>query len=363
MAPMSERASPQVQELGFSISHQKVTLDLDLASRSLRGRTEITIDPHSRELRSVRLNCRQCEIKRVTVNGRPCSGLTYEDPYKLLRLPWRAGAHQYHMLQQRLEKQFKYPPVEELTVMFPKSVRIEELDPFSEEAQILLLSQGTGVGKGDVSAGSIDLTQNPKTAIEPLARFTPIQLYIEYTIEHIRDGMQFVGWEEGDLQYPHAYTTNSLAPGAACCLFPCTDSANARCSWEVSIKCHKTVGDALSNAQLKSASNGTNGLSNGINGHHTSGQSIHRSNNFRDEDKALDLTVICTGEITDEVGTSLSSYPSSDSNRLLILKSLRGKPLPSYVPLQSQHSILDLLSGPSSMSTSRNSAKVRRTIA
>ena len=298
--PIPEPAIPQVQELGFSILHQKVTLDLDLSSRSLRGRTEITINPHSRDLRSVRLNCRQCKLNRVTVNGRPCASAPYDDPYDLVNLPWKAGVHQYHMLQQRVEKQFKRPVEEELVINFSKSLRIEELDPFSEEAQNLLLSKGAGVGKGDTSAGSIDLAQNPKTAIEPAARFTPIQIYIEYTIEYIRDGMQFVGWEDGDLRYCHAYTTNSLAPGAACCLFPCTDNINARCTWEISIRCHKTIRDTFSDRPLQTLSNGMS-VTNGADGHLSTGQSMDRVNNFRDEDKALDLVVICTGEMTDEV--------------------------------------------------------------
>ena len=113
--------------------------------------------------------------------------------------------------------------------------------------------------------------------------------------------MQFVGWEDGDLRYCHAYTTNSLSPGVACCLFPCTDNVNARCTWDISIKCNKTVGDAFSDKPPQTMSNGTNGFSNGADGHRSLSQPMDRLNNFRAEDKALDLVVICTGEMTDEV--------------------------------------------------------------
>lgn len=293
MAPVLEISSPQVPELGFSVSHQKVELDIDLPSRSLRGRTEIIIRPHSKDFKSVRLNCRQCELKRLTVNGRPSSGATYEDPYKRMPLPWEAGAHQYHMLQQRVEGQLKSPPEEELTIVLPKSLKIEELDPFSEEAQTTLFSKSVGSSKGDGSATIPDLLQNN--------RFVPIQVNIEYVVKNIRDGMQFIGWEDGDLRYPHAYTTNYLSPGTACCLFPCTDDLNSRSTWEISIKCQKTIGDALRNLSSQPLVNDVNGLSNVENKSHNSSGAKRKRGDFSEEDQALDLAVICTGDTTDEV--------------------------------------------------------------
>lgn len=293
MAPIPEVPSPQVPELGFSITHQKVELEIDLPNRSLRGRTEITINPHSKDLKSIRLNCRQCELRRLTVNGRPSSGATYEDPYERITLPWEAGAHQYHMLQQRIEGQLKNPPLEELNIILSKSFKIEELDPFSAEGQTTLFSKSVGSSKGDGSANAPDLFQNN--------RFVPIQVNIEYVVKKIRDGMQFVGWEEGDLRYPHAYTTNSLSPGAACCLFPCTDDLTSRSTWEISIKSQKTIGDALGTPRSWPQVSGVNGASNGVGGTHNTSSGKERSSNLSDEDQALDLVVICTGDNTDEV--------------------------------------------------------------
>ena len=306
MAPVVENASPQPADLGFSVSQQTVELDIDLRSRSLTGRTEIIINPHSKDLRIIRLNCRQAVFTRLSLNGKPCSAITYSDPYKNAKLEWNAaGVQQYDMLQRKLEKQFKDPPGEELEVTIPKSIKIDELDPFSEEAQNILLSRTSGTSKRDSGDGSaIDPVQSSRTAIEQTARFTPINLIIEYVVDKIRDGMHFVGWEEGDLRYPHAYTTNSLSPGAACCLFPCVDSLNSKCSWNVSIKCQKTVGDALQ--QLPSSNpqthtNSVHGVSNGANGINGLRKNDHQINDFSDEDKALDLAVICTGDVTDEV--------------------------------------------------------------
>ena len=306
MAPIVEGASPQPADLGFSISQQKVELDIDFRSRKLIGNTEIIINPHSKDLKVIRLNCRQAVITRLTLNGKPCSTIAYKDPYKNAKLEWNAaGVQQYDMLQRKLEGQFKDPPEEELEVTIPKTVKIDDLDPFSDEAQNILLSRTSGVSKRDSGDGSaIDAVQNTRTAIEQSARFTQIKLIIKYEVEKMRDGMQFVGWEEGDLRYPHAYTTNSLSPGAACCLFPCVDNLNSKCLWEISIKCHKTVGDSLpqsSSSNPESQANGVHGASNSVNGTNSQRKADVQFNNFSDEDKSLDLVVVCTGDVTDEV--------------------------------------------------------------
>lgn len=306
MAPIVENASPQPADLGFTVSHQKVELDIDLRSRSLTGRTVITINPHLRDLRTIRLNCRQAVVTRLSINGKPCSSIALTDPYKNAKLEWNAaGVQQYDMLQRKLAGQFKDPPEEELGVVIPKTVKIDELDPFSEEAQNIHLSRTSGNSKRDLGDGSaIELVQGSRATVEQNARFTTITLIIEYVVEKIRDGMHFVGWEEGDLRYPHAYTTNSLSPGAACCLFPCVDNLTSKCGWDISIKCQRTVGDALqqvSNPNLQSQANSIQGFSNCVNEINGPRKADDQSNSFSDADKALDLAVVCTGDVTDEV--------------------------------------------------------------
>ena len=299
MVGLVEIPGPPSPSLGYSISHQRVELDIDLLSRSLKGKTEITINPHSRDLKSVRLNCRQCQLKRLSINGRPATSMSYDEPYNNSKLRWHAGVHQHHMLRQRIEGQLQFPPEEELVVNLPRNMRIDELDPFSIEAQSPLLARpdGTKRDSGDVSV--LDLAQGAKTAVEQTARFTPVVIYVEFIIEQIRDGMQFVGWEDGDLRYPHAYTQRS-SPNTACCLFPCLDNISSRCTWEISIKCPKTIGDVFQERRPSEHAS-VNGFTNGSNEHRTSTGEKDAISSFSDEEKALDLVVICSGEMTDEV--------------------------------------------------------------
>lgn len=291
---------PQALGAGFSIFHQKVELDIDLLRRSLRGKTELSISPHNKDLRVIRLNCRQCELKLLTVNGKPASSAPYTDPYKIANLPWDAGVHQYHMLRRKLEGQLKDPPEEELIVNLPKNFKIEEQEPDPTEGVDDAVAN-LPLWKKEPSSNLPEVPQSSRT--EQPARFAPITLRIEYVIHKIRDGMHFVGWEEGDLRYPHAYSRNSILPGDACCLFPCADDRTSRSTWDISIKCARSIGDALRVTQSKESlpMNGTAAQSTGRNGNHGGLRAEEQNFGFSEEDQALDLAVICTGDMTDEV--------------------------------------------------------------
>ena len=78
-------AGPVWPGLGYSVAHQKVELEIDFASKSLKGKTEITIHPHYKDLRAIGLNFRQGEVKRLNVNGKT-PAVKHADPYDSLQL-------------------------------------------------------------------------------------------------------------------------------------------------------------------------------------------------------------------------------------------------------------------------------------
>ena len=295
MAPneeVKEVAGDKPANSDCTISHQKVELDIDLLTRNLRGRTEITIIPDSDKLEVIRLNCRQSQLTRVVLNSRPCFAIGYDDPYKNAHLPYKASVHQYHLLQKKIEGESEE---EELEIKLRKNFKFEKLNLSPEEAQSLVFSKPTVPTKsesGDPSTA--DVSQSARPNAEQSPQYAPITLIIEYTIKNLRDGMHFVGWEKGDLQYPHAYSTNSLAPGMARCLFPCCDELTARCTWEISIKCSRTLGDAF---------NATRGDLQALRNHKAADErsAEHGSSSVSKEDAALELAVICTGDVTDEI--------------------------------------------------------------
>jgi transcription initiation factor TFIID subunit 2 len=273
--PVPETPAPASSELGYSVAHQKVELDIDFANQRINGKTEITIHPHYKELKHIRLNFRQGELSRLNVSGKGPS-TKYSDPYESLRL---YGVHQFRKLSAKLDELSKFPPDPELVVTIPKSVRIDELDPFSLEAQDQLSLRSTGAGDevADTQLGG-------RAAAETsLPKYTALTIYAEFSLDHPRDGIHFVGVEDGDWRYPHAFTTNSPDGRDWCCLFPCVEDMSSRCTWDISIRCPRTIGDIYHQSSERPTPNG---------GH---------SRKIASDSDSLDMVVACSGNMTDEI--------------------------------------------------------------
>jgi transcription initiation factor TFIID subunit 2 len=277
--PLGTSAGPGWPGLGFSVAHQKLELEVDFANKSLKGKTEITIHPHHKELKVIKLNFRQGELKRLNVSGKAPTA-KYTDPHASLNL---YGVHYHQRLSAKLDPLLKPQTDSELVITIPKSVRINELDPFSLEAedQMALRSIGTA---DDPDAPS------SRAAETSLPRFSALIVNIEFTVDNLREGLQFVGMENGDRRYPHVFTTNSVGLGAGSCLFPCVDDPTSRCTWEISIKCPCSLNDVFQRGEASKVKLATKNQANNAQGSALSAN-----------DDALDMTVACSGDMTDEI--------------------------------------------------------------
>lgn len=256
-------------------------MEIDFANRCLKGKTEITIHPHIKDLKIIGLNFRQGEVKRVTVNGKTPPSVQHADPYDTLQL---YGSHYHGRLASKIQDLLKTPPQPDLMVTIPKNVRIDELDPLSIEAQSQMALRATA------TAEDPEGPLNSKAAEAALPRFTELTVNIEFAIDNVRDGLQFVGVGTGDRRYPHAYTTNPLGYGVGCPLFPCLDDPVSRCSWEIAIKVPCSLGCVFDRKPRDQSSVSA-----------ASRSKTTTSRHFSPDDETLDLTVICSGDLTDEI--------------------------------------------------------------
>jgi transcription initiation factor TFIID subunit 2 len=223
------------------------------------------------------LNFRQGEVKQLSVNGKPAT-TKYTDQYESLQL---YGVQYHERLTPKIDTLLQTPPRPTLPITIPKGVRIDELDPSSAEAQDQIALQST--------VDNVDGPSNARAPEANLPRFTALTVNIEFVIDHIRDGLQFVGVENGDQRYPHAYTTNSLESGIGCPLFPCVDDMSSRCTWEVSITCPSSLGDVFKR-KTQDASGAT-----------TPSHAKAPNRQLSAEDEGLDMSVVCSGELTDDI--------------------------------------------------------------
>lgn len=345
MPALTEDSTSPPPEPQFSVAHQKISFDVDFAGRTVIGKAEIDIRPHSKELKTLRLNCRQCTVERVTVEWRGearAIQFSHQDPYTRLTLSSLSTVHSHELLRRKIDGQLREPPEEELVITLPKWLHIVEEDPSSVAAQEAQLSaNGVGIKSDGVDGTAATGTPTVATSLEHGTVYQPIKIHIDYVMKEFRDGLHFVGLDEGDTRYPHLYTRNSMFPGTACCVFPCLDNATSRCQWDVSIRCPRTLGDAFRSSKSFAT--------NGVNGHAGSESALtdvvmhdtplndqtpddhDTAMPLSEEEKALDLTVVCSGDMTDEVGRPIDmkqtvltvldrrSTGSLSENRLVLL--------------------------------------------
>ncbi|PVI08152.1 hypothetical protein DM02DRAFT_511270 [Periconia macrospinosa] len=245
----------------FTVLHQTLDLDFSFCPRRIKGKTTIEIQPQSTKLSEIQLHCRQLKVTRVTVAGREAS-FDYNNLYERLSLYPGTGLEQYHFPQGRIRKHEDHVE-KELVISVPEKTRIKEVR----------LS-----GAQDTSCESLEVV-------------------IEYVLEDFRDAVHFAGVEDGDARYPHAYTRNSPFPGTASALFPCLDDGTTRGTFDVSIRYPRTVGDALSKrseaqqAQAKGPAKADSVMS----------DADDDQSDLTEEEKALEMSVICSGLLTDEI--------------------------------------------------------------
>ncbi|PQE29978.1 hypothetical protein CJF32_00000651 [Rutstroemia sp. NJR-2017a WRK4] len=298
-------------DYGFIVVHQKVELDIDFPTRSLRGQTIITILPQSSDLDTIRIDARQCSIPRrkVLVNGKVAS-FTYDDPHKKLEVPeyFSWGAEQHELQRERLKSlSLDHKSDGALEISLPDSVRIEEVDPFSENAANSVTQRAIGSVAARNSSVAIDGNPSavpaftPKAAAEQASRFQPLTVTIPFTTTRFREGLHFVGVDEGDARFPHAYTKHSIEPGMASSIFPCVDDPAMRYSWDISIKCSRTLGDALKRRSIEHGHKSNHHKSMFPNGLTESERADVEESFLSEEEKLLEMVVVCSGEQVDEV--------------------------------------------------------------
>ncbi|KAJ7292844.1 hypothetical protein C8J57DRAFT_1444279 [Mycena rebaudengoi] len=219
---MDSRVNAQREQTrrGFSISNQKVVLEIDFGG-CLWGYTEITIIPTSRDLRTVNLHSRQCVIQSVTVASRPAD-FTHHDP--LVNITVGAAnepldCHRHPELKRKLYSALQESDEGELSIAIPLEVALK----LSSHAVSNSVAGEAATPEPQTPRGS-----TPNVVPE----FSPIVINIAYSLRNPVDGFQFVfPTDSYPYRVPHAYTTPS-SPDAARCWVPCIDNLWEKCTWE-----------------------------------------------------------------------------------------------------------------------------------
>ena len=258
----------------FQLLSQHLELDVSFSPRQVKGKTTLEIIPMQSQLRDIVLNARQLKPTRITIDGQKAS-FSYSNLHQRMTLYPGTGLGQYHFSKDRIKRHVDESE-DELVVHVPESVKIREVTP-------------------DV--------EGPPSESQNVA-YAALKVEIEYILDHFRDGLHFAGVEDGDSRFPHAYTRNSPFPGSASCLFPCIDDGETRCPFDVSIRYPRTIGHALSKPSATTVS--AQALADGADKADSVMADVDdESGDLTEEEKAMEMQVICSGVLTDDVSTDL----------------------------------------------------------
>jgi transcription initiation factor TFIID subunit 2 len=282
MAPADEHEDAFDAETAgaFTVLKQKLDFDVSFFPRQVKGKATLEIQPQDERLRYIQLNCRQLNITSVTVQGRQATSY-YSNLYQRLSLYPGTNVQQHHFIKSRMHRHATGGELE-LEILVPETVKIERMKPEDATADQVAANAFGADGEN---------------------LYTPLKVEIDYILENPRDALQFIGVEDGDARYPHVYTRNSPFPGTASCLFPCVDDGITKCIYEITVRYPRTLGDVYSKPRPVTGTNGTAQL-------HDSPESKADSvmsdvdddpAEFTEEEKALEMAVICSGELTDDV--------------------------------------------------------------
>lgn len=189
---------------GFSLSHQKVALELSFRG-GLAGYTELAVTPTHADLRHIYLHARSMEIQRVLCNEKVAS-FTHTDAHATLT-PLK-DVHGHAQAKRATFSATSQAAEGELQITLPDGVRAERVP------------------------GSTDGSED---------EYAPITVRIDYILADVQEAIHVVvPTAEAPYRVPHLYT-RPTGPNSARCWVPCVDSLWDRCTWELEFVVPRTL--------------------------------------------------------------------------------------------------------------------------
>lgn len=221
----------------FKIAHQRISLDVDLSTHSIRGTADIILIPLIQNLAFITLDCKAMKIKDVLVENRRCENYIHDDAVRTYSQKYTQNARdplfefnsieQSHFFREKFADLNEFPEEKtksQLTIKIPPSIKITLQDANS-------LTNFTPI------TPSIRGTPAQDTV------FTPISIRIEYEVNNPSTGVRFDTISETQQHLWNVYTTNSELCCTASYWMPCVNMLDEKCTWEVEISVPRKVKD------------------------------------------------------------------------------------------------------------------------
>ncbi|KAI1459485.1 hypothetical protein F4805DRAFT_420435 [Annulohypoxylon moriforme] len=296
-------ADPPIDDVtprSYVVLQQKVNIEIDFARQRVHGQSDIYIATLE-DLYEVFIDARQCEIdvSQITVSNCKVES-SYSDPCDLLQTPknYRLSASHWAIKKRRM-KPLLHQRRKEVSAL---DHELKCCTPLDESVRVRLPTKDEIIQKNKHLSKS-ELQDLHITDEREVGWY---KVSIPFKVKKTNDSFHFVGCNERDTRYPHVYTRHSLEPGTASAIFPCIDDPNSRNSWQISVTCPRTLGDAFRRPLLTRQHGGFGDLSGSLKRKRDEEDPQDYENDgswveLSEEDKMLDMTVVCAGFLSGEV--------------------------------------------------------------
>ncbi|GAW21250.1 hypothetical protein ANO14919_107680 [Xylariales sp. No.14919] len=281
----------------YVVFKQHVELEIDFRTKRVHGLSHILVVPIEPDISTVYIDARQCEIdvNNITVSNCPAKA-SYQDPCDKLATPdaYHWSAPQWPVRKRRMERLLHHRRKEVPVVAHDLAC----CQPLDGSLRVTLPS-ADDVKKKNRDASKAD---QQELLIHGDGNVQGYRISIPFELKNVHNGLHFVGVEGSDMRYPHVYTRHSVEPGTACSIFPCIDDPGCRNPWKISITCPRTLGDAFSRPlATRQRPKGANTLNSGRKRKFGEEEPVAGDYDLTEEDKQLEMTVVCSGFLTGEV--------------------------------------------------------------
>jgi len=280
----------------YVVFKQHVELEIDFRRKRVHGCSHILVVPIEPDVTNVYIDARQCaiDVKKVTVSNCPANA-SYTDPCDALGTPdaYEWAAPQWSVRKRRIAKLLHHRR-QEVPVMDHDLACCQPLDGSLR----VTLPSAEEVKKMNRDASKAD---QQELLIQADGNVKGYRISIPFELKNVHNGLHFVGVDEGDLRYPHVYTRHSVEPGTACSIFPCIDDPGCRNPWKISITCPRTLGDAFQQPLATQERLKAVDLAGSRKRKFGEEEPTQRDYDLTEEDKQLEMTVVCSGFLTGEV--------------------------------------------------------------
>lgn len=192
---------------GFTLLHQKVVLDVDLATGLLSGLTELTLTPTSIDLKIIYLHFRQGRVKSVSLSAPHLkeagihlpeqAAFSHNDPVASINLSAPQDAHTYPEVKRKAFSAFTESEEGELAIRVEdgmiERLRREGLTEAERRKEAKAELEYEAEKMGLLILGSTEGKKEEKVVIE----YKPLILKVEFEVAAGSEGLAMLGVGKG----------------------------------------------------------------------------------------------------------------------------------------------------------------------